>query len=83
MARKLLRPMTAGDVAKALTVLELTRIDGTIDSEAAAAMFDVSPRTIQYWLNDREPRRHIPNVFAAIIRLMIDGRIERNEMGRV
>ena len=85
MARKLLKPMTSSDLAKALTVLELVRGDGTIATEEAAAMFDVSPRSIQYWLRIESPKgereRRIPNSVAALIRLLVDGRIERNELG--
>ena len=81
MARKLLRSMTPGDLGKALLVLGFVRGDGSVATERAAETFGVSPRSVQYWLSDASERR-IPTSVAALIRLMVDGRIDADELGR-
>jgi len=72
---KLLRYMSKADLRDACAKLQLKTAGDLAD------ILDRSPRTIQYWLSD-ESVQEIPVSDAALVRLLIAGRVKRSELGR-
>ena len=73
--KKLNRPMAPADFARGLELAGFTTTDD------AAEHFRCSPRVIQYWKNE-EAGRQVPPAVAALVRLLVDGRIRPEELGK-
>ena len=74
MPKSLLRPMPKSDLRRAFDHL------GWNTADKAADALSVSTRAVQYWLYESSERQ-IPGASAAIVRLLVAGRVTIYELG--